>query len=70
MFGVKDANHLIFVNDEDGCQRDSRRGPDAYGLTCEASFAEKISRAQNRHNRFLANTVDHREFHGPVFECT
>ena len=46
MFRVKDANHLILVNDEcpGWCNRDSRSH--SLRLTCKAPLTEKIARSE------------------------
>ena len=70
MFPVEDASHLVSLNSEhgSGCDRSGRTYTDR--LTCQASFAEKVSRSQHCDYGFFANLVDHGELHTCLFECT
>src|SRR5580700_8599651 len=63
MFGMEDANHLVFFNDEYSrrCNRGGR--PDSQGLPCETPFSKKVARAQDCHHRFFAGSVDHGQLH-------
>ena len=58
VFGVKDANHLGFFDDERGGGSDGGGGSDADGLAGEAAFAEEIARPQDGDDGFFASFVD------------
>lgn len=61
MFDVQDADHFFFLDHE----RSSRRNRDgrsyAKRLSGKTSFSEKIARAQDRDDRFLAGFVHYRK---------
>src|SRR5580693_3772358 len=60
---VKQAQHLAFPNHEHGggCNR-GRRGH-ANGLASQATFSKKVTRSQNRHDRFFTSFIDDGELH-------
>ncbi len=68
MFRVEHAHHLTFFDKQygRGCNRGGRRHTN--GLTCQASFAEKIARAQNRHDGLFAILIDDRKFYTALLD--
>src|SRR6202049_297248 len=63
MFAVQDANHLLFLNGEhgSGCARGGRPHTDL--LTCQASFAEKVSRSQHGTTASLPTSLTTGQLH-------
>jgi len=66
MFCVKDAIHLILVDDEyrGWYNRDSR--PHSLRLTCKAAFTEKITRSKHRYDGFFAALIEDAKLHSTV----
>src|ERR1700683_2272108 len=54
---VQDADHFLLFDDQRRGGRNRSRGPYTDRLTGQASFAEKISRSQDRYHRFLASFI-------------
>lgn len=61
MFSVKDANHFFLFDEQNSARRNRSRRPDADGLAGQASFAKKIARSQDRHDRLFAAFIDNRK---------
>ena len=63
VFLVEHANHLVFLNDEQGGRCNRGRSRHANGLARKAPFPKKIARSKDRHNGFFAGLIDHRKLH-------
>src|SRR5712664_3121208 len=63
MFGVEQANHLVFLNNEYRRGRNRGRCPHSDRLTCDSSLTKKVTWSQNRQDRFFADLIDDRELY-------
>jgi hypothetical protein len=63
MLFVEHANHFALFDNQDGGGRYSSGCGHAAGLASEASFAKKITGAENRDDGFPAGLVDHGKLH-------
>lgn len=60
---VEHANHFIFFDNQCGSGCDRSGSGHAAGLTAQASFAKKITRAENRDHGFPAGLIDYGELY-------
>ena len=65
---VEDADHFLFFDDQGGGGSDGRGGADADGLAGQATFAEKITGAQDSDDGFFAGFVDDGEADGAFLD--
>src|SRR6202171_5692405 len=63
VFLVEHANHLVFLNDEQGGRRNRGRSRHANGLARKAPFPKKIARSKDRHNGFFPGLIDNSKLH-------
>lgn len=60
---VEHTNHFIFFDHQHGSGRDRGGSGHAAGLTAQASFAKKITGAENCDDGFPAGLIDYGELH-------
>ncbi len=68
MFGVENAHHLVFSNDQYGRGCNRRGRPHADILTCQASLAKEIAGAQYRNDCLFANLIDNGQFYAAFLD--
>jgi hypothetical protein len=56
---VEHPNHFVFLNDENGGERNRGRSGHANGLASKASFSKKITGSENRYDGFFASLINY-----------